>query len=245
MPSTKRGTTTAALIGVRGKASNNVRGRGSTRGRKSSQSNLYAPERRDPIDTSSSDIEVVEDSREHQSEELAHTDEETTPSKCPSVETTNEEDGTEGLDQEEDDMSTQEDVEEAIPEGSKPISKTKLNIWPEFRQHFWKDWHKTATGKVFARCKLCGRVRSARLDAMSNFNRHTRNLHKDEHDAFYKKESLKHGKQKSMQHYVKPKFGKANQSEMDTLLADMIIQDNPPLNVVKRLGFCAFIKVKK
>ena len=51
MPSTKRGTTTAALRGVRGKASNNVRGRGSTRGRKSSQSNLYAPERRDPIDT--------------------------------------------------------------------------------------------------------------------------------------------------------------------------------------------------
>ena len=65
MPNTKRGTTTAALRGGRGKASNNVRGRGSTRGRKSSQSNLYAPERRDPIDTSSSDIEVVEDSRAH------------------------------------------------------------------------------------------------------------------------------------------------------------------------------------
>jgi hypothetical protein len=53
MPNIKRGSKTTALKGVRGK--NNVQGRGSTR----------RPQRReDPIDTSHSDVETVEDNEE-------------------------------------------------------------------------------------------------------------------------------------------------------------------------------------
>jgi hypothetical protein len=105
--------------------------------------------------------------------------------KCASVETTNEENCTEGIDSEENYVSIQEDVEEAIPDGAKPIPATTLNSWPTFCQHFWNYWHQTKTGKVFARCKC--RVRSPRMDAMSNFNRHTRNLHKDDYNSISKK----------------------------------------------------------
>jgi hypothetical protein len=56
--------------------------------------------------------------------------------KCASVETTNEENCTEGIDSEENYVSIQEDVEEAIPDGAKPIPVTTLNSWPTFCQPF-------------------------------------------------------------------------------------------------------------